>query len=198
VSAEVATLRWTCVIRRWWRAVLLAHAAVALACAVQIIGHAAAYWAPCYRVDYDGPACLWAQTDGVPGTDSVYDGIVVWWVSATATAVVAAVVCRAAGRPHALGLATALPPLLINPIGEYFLTPLVNGFYTSHDTHPWTGVPLGAAVAVSGVVAVVGASRRARRHPESDRALPGDGQTKPNTSGNTTTTTAAHPPYTGR
>ncbi len=141
----------------WWRAVLLVHAGVALVCGVQVVARAVAYWAPCSPADYDSPACLWAQTDGVPGTDSVYDSITGLWVTAVVTAVVAAVVCRVAGGPRSLALATMLPPVLVNPATEYVLTPLVNGGYGSHDTHPWSGILLGTALMVSGVIATVGA-----------------------------------------
>lgn len=144
--------------RWWWRAVLLAHAGVALVYGVQVVGRVVAYWAPCSPADYDTPACLWAQTDGVPRTDSVYDSITGLWATVLLTAVVAAVVCRVADGPRSLALAAMLPPLLINPATEYILTPIINGGYASHDTHPWSGVLLGAALMASGAIAAVGAS----------------------------------------
>jgi hypothetical protein len=139
----------------WWRAVALSYAVVAVTCAAQILTSSVTYWRPCFGSDYDSPACLRIQSH--EASSAMYTGITTQWLVATVTALAAAALCAWAGAPRRVVLAVPLLPVLVNPVADYFLTPLMNGFYTSYDLHPGSGIPMGAAIAISGVVAAVGA-----------------------------------------
>lgn len=100
-------------------------------------------------------------------TSALAVGIGTQSLVAAVTALAAAALCARAGAPRRVVLAVPLLPLMVNPLGDYFLTPLVNGFCTSHDTHPGSGIPMGAAVAISGAVAAAGALRVGGARPAS-------------------------------
>lgn len=149
----------------WWRGVALVYAAVAAVGAAPILRYAVTYWQPCFHNDYDSPACQTIQSHDIAGAFT-YEGIETRWLVVTVAAVVTAALCLLARAPRVVVIGVPLLALIVNPLGDYMLTPLVNGGYPSHDAHPASGIPMGAGLALSGLIAAIAAltvSRRERR-----------------------------------
>lgn len=161
--------------RAWWRVVALVYAGVAAVGTVPILEYAVSYWQPCFDTDYDSAACLAIQDHDVAGAFT-YAAITADWLIVTVAAVVTAVLCLLARAPRVLVVGVPLLAIVVNPVGDYFLTPLVNGGYLSHDAHPASGVPMGAGMALSAVLATVAAltlGRRGSRQPQDERTVSG-------------------------
>jgi len=134
-----------------WRWVALVYAVVAVTCGLRILTSSVAYWVPCFGVDYDSDPCNVIQSHEAGATWSAQISSL-WGVAAAAALLTAALFVRT-GAPRRLIAGILIPTVVVNPLTDYFITPLVNGHYMSYDAHPGSGIPMGAAVTLAGVVA---------------------------------------------